>query len=893
MLCKAIVALMAGWVSVASAAPQPETEPATPPSRNRLLWIDPETGRSRLNYPPHRLADVRHVQLVLRIEDMNVRRLDGVATITFAPIARPVSDLTLNAAAMRIESVTCAGRAVRFSHDAEREQLDVSLDPPVEMGATADLVVRYSVTDPEEGLIWSPESAAMPGRAAQLHTQGQAESSRYWFPCFDFPNERHTSEVVVTVPRGYEALSNGRLVSRVVNEGRETFAWKQSREHVAYLMTLVVGKFDVVDVAPAGSRVPMPVYVPPGSGPYVQATFGRTSKMVALYERLFDEPYPWDKYAQAVVWNFAWGGMENTSATTLVETTLLDRASLLDGDEDRLIAHELAHQWFGDLVTCKSWEHIWINEGLATYCELLWEQYRDSPEGALRANDDAYLWWAMQDFAQLIEADTGEDRFEPAMVCKCYAHPTDVFDKNANPYPKGSAVLHMLRERLGDDCFFRALALHLDRHGGKSAETYDLRRAFEDASGLSLQRFFDQWCARPGIPRLIVRPEYRTDEQKLVVTVEQTQRIDGDSPAYAFTLPVWVRTDSGSQWLSVAVDTRSATGELPLAAPPRAVVVDPRLTVLAEVRVEHEPTREAALWLAQLEGGPTIAARVQAAGALAAAVAPRERGAPAHPDLVPALRALTLTARDARAHFGLRTRAVEALGLLANPSRPGAPVAAWPQRERVADRNAAAALANLLRDNPDDARVRRATVEQLAYAAAEGGAADDATRAQVLAILSERFRRDPSPRVREAAVRGVGVMRAEDGLALVREALEVDSHGDRVRRAAIGTLAHMDAPDALDVALRHAAPNWPQFTRAAAADALAALATRDPPRVVSVLAALLSDRVPRVRQAAAEALGRIDEPGARAALEHAASTTRSREFRHAVRRALESRGSPE
>ncbi|MBX3406190.1 MAG: HEAT repeat domain-containing protein [Phycisphaeraceae bacterium] len=889
MLPNALAALLACLVSFVAAARQPETEVAPPPSRNRLLWIDPETGRSRLNYPPHRLADIRHVRLDLSIADMNSRRMEGTATITLEPIARPVSDLTLNAAAMDIESVTCAGRAVRFEHLAAAEMLDVMIDPPVEMGSRADLVVRYRVTAPEEGLVWTPESPAFPGRAAQLHTQGQPESSRYWFPCFDFPNERHTSEVVVSVPRGFEAISNGRLLSRRVDGAHETFHWMQMRDHPAYLVSLIVGKFEVVDVAPANSRVPMPVYAPPGLGAFVPATFGRTPKMLALFERLFDEPYPWDKYAQALVWNFAWGGMENTSATTLVDTTLLDRAALLDGDEDRLIAHELAHQWFGDLVTCRSWEHIWLNEGLATYSEILWEQYRDSPTGSLRGNDDAYFWWLMGDIAQVIESDDGSDRFEPGMVCKCYAHPSDVFDKNANPYPKGSAILHMLRERLGDASFFSGLALHLDRSAGASAETYDLRRAFEDASGLSLQRFFDQWCTRPGIPRLVVRPEYRSDEQKLVITVEQTQRIDGDSPAYAFSLPMWIRTDAGSQWVNVAVDARSTTIETPLATAPRAFVVDPRLTVLAEVRVEHGPEREAVMWLAQLEGGPTLAARVQAAGALAAAVGPRERGVPAHPELVPSLRALTLATRDTRAHFGLRVRAVEALGLLANPSRPGAHIAAWPDRERVADPNAAAALVNLVRDNPDDARVRRAIVEQLAHASAEGGAADDATRAQVLAILSERFRRDPSPRVREAAVRGIGVMRAVEGLSLVREAIDVESHADRVRRAAIETLAALDAPEALDTAVRFAAPNQPQYTRASAASALADLAERDPRRAISVLAALLGDGVPRVRFAAAEALGRIDDPRAAAALQHAREATRSREFRSALDRALGAR----
>lgn len=884
------LALILSLVCTAAACAQEPAPAEAPPSRNRLLWIDPETGRSRLNYPPHRLADVKHVRLDLSITDMNVRRMEGTATITIEPIARPVSDLVLHAAAMQIESVECAGRAARFAHRGESEELAITLEPALAMGERADLVIRYVVSEPPEGMIWTPESPAYPGRAAQLHTQGEAESSRYWFPCFDFPNERHSSELVISVPQGFEAVSNGRLVSRRAEGGRETFHWRQEREHVSYLVSLVVGRFDVVDVAPPGSRVPMPVYAPQGRGAFVQGTFGRTAKMLALFEKLYDEPYPWDKYAQVLVWNFAWGGMENTSTTTLTDTTLLDRAAQLDGDEDGLISHELAHQWFGDLVTCKSWEHIWLNEGLATYSEKLWEQYRESSLAALRPDEDAYLWWMLQDVEQVIWADDGQDRFEPGLVCKCYAHPMDVFDKAANPYPKGSAILHMLRERLGDETFFRALALYLDRHAGTSAETYDLRRAFEDAAAVSLQRFFDQWCTRPGIPRLVVRTEYRTDEQKLMIRIEQTQRIDGDSPAYAFTLPVWVLGDSGGQWASIPIDSRQTEFALSLSAPPRAVAVDPRMSVLAEVRIEHASANDAAMWLAQLTEGPTLAARVQAAPALAALVGPAQAGSPPHPLLVPALRALTLAARDETAHWGLRVRAVEALGRMANPAHAelqGARTAAWPKREAIADANAAAALLTLLRDNIDNARVRRAIVEQLAAAAAEGGAADDATRAQVLALLSERFRRDPSTGVREAAVRGVGVIGANDGLEIVRDALDADSHADTIRRAALETLAELDPDAAVDAAVRLAAPGGQQYTRAAAIRRLGELAEVDRRRAVNVLAALLNERTPRVRDSAAEALGSIDDAAAQNALRHALDSTRSREFRHALQRALE------
>lgn len=878
------------WLaSVVAAYAQPEND-TSPAPVVAPAWTDPETGRSLLNYPPHRLADVRHVKVELAIADMNQPRMEAKATITLEPIGRPLGSLTLNAAEMQVDSVECAGFSTSFDVNAGAEELTVRFDPPVPLGTRVDLRVGYTVVEPTEGVIWTVESAAHPGRAAQIHTQGEPESTRYWVPCVDFPNERHTTEIVASVPAGFTVISNGRLVTHDSLGGSERFHWRQEREHVAYLMTLVVGKFDVVDVAPAGSRVPMPVYVPPGTGELVPGTFGRTAQMVTLFERLFDEPFPWGKYAQVLVWNFAWGGMENTSATTLIDTTLLDRTSLLDGDEDGLIAHELAHQWFGDLITCRSWEHIWLNEGFATYSEKLWEQYRGSTGDTLVTDDDAYLWGILQDMQDTSGADRGNDPFQPSMQCKCYSHPIETFTKEANPYSKGSAILHMLRERLGDEAFFAAIAVYLDRHAGRSVETYELRRAIEDVGGVSLQRFFEQWCKRPGVPRLTIRHEWKNDELALAVRIEQTQRIDGDSPAYAFTLPVWVRTASGEQWFEVPVDERVTELEFKLDSEPQAVVFDPRLTVLAEKRVLRPAEQEAVLWLTQLRDGPTLAARVEATRGLSIAVAPRRPDAPPHPLIVTALDALVSVVENPSLHYGLRQSAAEALGRMANPRLPaesdGEPEPA-DMPITFPDRNAGAALAVLARGTIDDARVRRAVIEQLARAAAPGGTVDETTRARVLALLSEVFHRNQSYGVRSAAVRGVGTMRARDGMELVRKGLQTDSFADSIRRSALRAVAEFDSAEALGEAIRRSVPGNQAFTRAAAAEAIGALAHHDEASAVAALSSMLADPEPRARSAAAGALGGIGTAAARSVLVDQLRECTSREFRHQLQKALE------
>ncbi len=880
-----LISLIAAW----PVAVQPETDDAAAPGAAQSLWFDAASGRSRLNYPPHRSADIRHIRLDLTIADMNTPRFDGVATISLEPLGRPLSTLRLNAAEMHVSSVECVGFRVSFNHDLPNEELAIRFDPPVALGQRVDVRVAYSVVEPTEGVIWTVESPAYPGRAAQFHTQGESESSRYWFPCADFPNERQSTEIVVTVPSGYTAISNGRLESHERAGATERFHWRQDREHVAYLVSLVVGKFDSVDVAPAGSRVPMPVFVPPGQAAYIPATFGRTPRMVALFERLFDEPFPWDKYGQVLVWNFAWGGMENTSATTLIDTTLLDRTALLDGDEDSLISHELAHQWFGDLITCRSWEHIWLNEGLATYCEKLWEQYRNSGGSTLTPDNDAYLWGILEDMEGIASQDRGEDPFDPPMQCKCYGHPVEVFDRAANPYAKGSAVLHMLREHLGDEAFFRGMATYIDRQRDSNAETYALRRALEDVAGVSLQRFFEQWCRRPGVPRLRIRHEWKSDSQTLAITVEQTQRIDGDSPAYAFTLPVWVRTPAGTRWLDIAVDKTSTEFETVLDGEPLAVVFDPRLAVLADVHIERPEPRGAELWLAQLHDGPTLAARVQAAAALAQTVAPKRPDSPPHPQIVAALDALTSIVENPALHHGLRQRAAQALGRMANPTvdsddEKADNAAALPLT--FPDRNAGAALAVLAHRSIEDARVRKAVIEQLARAAAPGGTTDDATRARVLAQLSERFHRDPSVAVRAAAVRGVGTMRAADGAELIQKGLATDSFSDRIRREALRAWADFDTAEALGGAIRLSLPGNEQLTREAAAEAIAKLAKHDEQSAIAALSSMMNETSQRMRYGAAGALGKIHTPAARAALEARRREVTSREFRHHLDEAL-------
>jgi len=803
------------------------------------LRIDVDTGRDLKNYAPHRFADFHHMRLEIDIPDMNVPTFDARSVLTLEPIAEDLWELPLDAHRMEIRSVSMNGApAVLWTHDGE--ELLLRFEPPIPVGRRIDVQIEYAVDDPARGLIWTLESPEWPGRPPQIHTQGQAETNSYWFPCHDFPNERLTTELIVTVPPGYIVSSNGRLVERreegtsggvgvVRSRGRETWHWLQAQEHPHYLVSLVVGRFDVVDVSPAGERtgqrpVPleMPVYVPPGRASDVEATYGRTAEMARVFEALFDEPYPWDRYAQVVVWNFMAGGMENTAATTMYDTAVLDETAQLDFSLEGLIAHELAHQWYGDLITCKTWEHLWLNEGFATFCEALWFEHRDGFTGYQRE--------IVNNFDSLIGSDDANAPMQPAMVSKVYLDPDHVFDRKSDTYSKGASALHMLRTKLGDDVFFRALHAYTDRFRQESVETSDLRQTFEEVSGETLERFFDQWCLRPGIPVLDVHVEWDDGDKALRIDVEQVQNIDDRNPAFAFELPVWIaeRRNGTGREERLFMEERSGSLVVPMSREPAAVAIDPRLTVLCELRVSQPVER----WLVQLEAGPTPAARAQAIRHLGKAGSEE------------AIAALQRTARHAGADEWIRLEAVEAL---AEAEAPAVLLASVDDQNPHVRRVAIESLASLVGDWTQDENPRA-----------------DTWRADAADAFSHAFQADPSYRVRAAAVEGLGQIGAEDRLDVVLAALEEDSQHDVIRRGALRALRDLDVSVGLEQAIRFSLPGTLGRTRGLALEVVGDLAAHDEQAALAALEAGLRDREERAHIESGESLARI---GGDAALE--------------------------
>ncbi len=455
------------------------------------------------HYARDRAVDVRHITLEIAI-DPKAKRIEGTARHTFAPINDGLTQLEFDAVEMEIGAVRLEGSDLPFSYDGARLRID--LGGPRNAGEELTVAIAYSA-EPRRGLYFVGPDEGYPDKPLQVWSQGQDEDSRHWFPCFDFPNQLATSEVLVTVPDPLTAVSNGELVSVEERDGLRTYHWRQSTPHVAYLLSVAAGDFaEIIDQV---DGVPVQYYLPKGREEDGRRALGRTPEMVRFFSERIGIPYPYAKYAQVVVNDFIFGGMENVSATTLTDSILQDERAHPDYVDagDGLVAHELAHQWFGDLLTCRDWAHGWLNEGFATYFDALFTEHHygvDEFRYQMRRNAEIYL----RDDAQ---------RYRRPIVSHTYNEPIDLFDRQF--YEKGGWVLHMLRFELGDDLFWKAIRHYTAKHRGANVTTPDLQRAIEEATGRNLDAFFEQWVYGAGHPALTVSHEWDDSTKQAKLTV--------------------------------------------------------------------------------------------------------------------------------------------------------------------------------------------------------------------------------------------------------------------------------------------------------------------------------------------------------------------------------------
>jgi aminopeptidase N len=516
-------------------------------------------------------------------------------------------------------------------------------------------------------------------------TQGEPESNRYWFPGYDYPNERFTSEVLCRVPEGMTVISNGRLVEARREGNRTLFHWSQEPEHVNYLVSVIGGYFQKLEAK--HGDLPLAFYTPPSEFAVAENSFRDTAQILAFLEGEIGVTYPWAKYANVCVSDFTAGGMENTSVTTLMANTLFSKESGNIRTSHRLDAHEATHQWFGDLLTCKDWSNLWLNEGFATYYTHLYDEHKLGKEEMLYQLD-------------LDAQGVLENPDQKPMVWRGYRNPMEQFDYRA--YPKGGWVLHMIRSQLGPEQYRKCIRTYVERNRNRNVVTQDLSDVIEEISGRSWDEFFDQWVYHGGEPALGIAYAWDQLAKQAKLTVSQTQKISDAVLRFDFPLPVRFVDEAGKAHdFTVRVHQAKEDYFFDLPSQPKRVRIDPELTILA--KIDFAPPEP--MLFAQVEATGDAPGRWAAVRALA------ERSDAKSLSLLK-------TRAETDPFYGVRLEAVKAMA-------------------KVHSREALEALLSLAAQ-PDD-RVRQATVKAIGtfYAEPAAARANLDRAASLLARVSE------------------------------------------------------------------------------------------------------------------------------------------------------------
>ena len=503
---------------------------------------------------PPLINDLVHTKLDVRF-DYDKSYMYGKAWITLKPHFYSTDSLTLDAKGMDIKKVALVkgGTMSNLKYDYDG-MLKIDLGKKYRGGEQYTVYVDY-VSKPDEytgkgsaaildakGLYFINPKGEEKDKPTQIWTQGETEATSVWCPTIDKPNQKTTQEISMTVPDKYVTLSNGKLASQKKNsDGTRTDTWKMEQPHAPYLFFMGVGDFAIVKDSYKGKEVSY--YVEKEYAGVARKIFGNTPEMMAFFSRILGVEYPWAKYAQMTARDYVSGAMENTTATLHQESAQQNARELVDGNSwESTIAHELFHQWFGDLVTTESWSNLTLNESFANYSETLWDEYKVGKDGG-----DAQNFSDMQGYIQ-----SQSDKKD--LVRFYYNDKEAMFD--AVSYNKGGRILHMLRNHIGDSAFFKSLNLYLTTNKYKSAEAHQLRLAFEEITGRDLNWFFNQWYFGGGHPKLTIDYVYNDNAKKVTVIVKQTQA--GDK---VFRLPVAIDVYNGSTkkrhqvWVENKVDS--------------------------------------------------------------------------------------------------------------------------------------------------------------------------------------------------------------------------------------------------------------------------------------------------------------------------------------------------
>ncbi len=545
-------------------------------------------------HPPRdRAFLLQHMRLEIAVDDVE-RTVLGTATHRFSPINDGLKEIVLDAGDLNIRKIVDDG-GKELEWEVHGESLTIRLPKARKAGETLEVRIQYDAR-PRKGIFFTGPDKANPKRPRIAWTQGEDMDNRYWFPSYDYPNQRFTSELLATVDERYEALSNGRLVNVTHDKARKqkTYHWSLDKPHSNYLIALAVGAFETKEWDADG--VPVQAHVPKGLGAFLDRIFQHVPDMVRFFGEVTGQPYAWARYDQVCVPEFVVGGMENTSMTILTEYCLADEKAYDDYRPEPLLAHELAHQWFGDFLTCRSWAHIWLNESFATYFDILWWEHFFGKDDALvriQADRENYL------------EETGKAYKRPIVTMK-FIEPSDMFDRHT--YEKGGGVLHMMRAELGDDLWWKAIRHYVRKFAGANVETNDFKEAIEEATGRNLDVFFEQWLYHAGHPEFEVSWSWDEKAEQVEMRVKQTQEVKDPVPLFKVNADVEFAAGDRTQSTIIRIEKADQAFRFDVPRRPDAVFFDPGDVILKKLTFKKE--RDELLW--QLANAKSVGPRIQA-----------------------------------------------------------------------------------------------------------------------------------------------------------------------------------------------------------------------------------------------------------------------------------------
>lgn len=579
-------------------------------SAPREIGAPDQYSLPRYNESARRDFDLLHTKLDVRFDWPNEKVL-GKATLKLAPYFYATDELVLDAKNFEFHEVRFAQSKQLLQYDYDGKKITIQLGKEYTRKDTITIIIDYTATPAGEGgsaaitsdkgLYFINPRNEDPDKPQQIWTQGETESNSRWFPTIDKPNERTTQEIYVTVEDRFTTLSNGILMSSKKNsDGTRTDYWKMDLPHAPYLFMLAIGEYAVVKESWRGK--PVEYYVEPKFEKDAKAIFPHTPEMLSLFSDQLGVEYPWPKYSQVVVRDYVSGAMENTSAVIFGEFMQKTADELADDDDinEKVVAHEMFHHWFGDLVTCESWSNLTLNEGFANYSEYLWMEHK---YGA----DEADYHWLGELKGYL---GSSKDYIHDLIDFK-FEDKEDMFD--AHSYNKGGLILHMLRREVGDEAFFAALNRYLSKNAFTDVEAHELRLVFEDVTGRDLNWFFNQWFFDKGQPQIAVDYEYDADQKMVKVTVEQLQNPE-KMPAI-FQLPAAIDIFLSPNSVireKVMVNQRKQTFTFPAESEPKLVNFDADKALLCE----KQENKTAENYRFQYENGRKMMDRYEALDAL-------------------------------------------------------------------------------------------------------------------------------------------------------------------------------------------------------------------------------------------------------------------------------------